>query len=530
MLQDPSAGPANAGTAAWPLRRNQQEIYLEQLRYPDSGMFNIAALVRIEGPLQVAVLQRAIDEVYARQPGMRGVVIERDGVPLQAIAPSSPPTTVVDFSGAADPDRALQQYVTDDLARRMPFGEHALLGTAQIVVLGPTRFVVYAKYHHIAFDGWSTSLFHQHALQTYNELVAGEPVTLTGTHAWADSIAADHEYVASEQYQRDKTYWQQRLSDEAPRLFPARDRGLTSERHSVFIPRATFAQIQQIANGPSFTPFHFLLAVFTAWLGRIGRSSDIPVGLPILGRRTAAERRTVGFYATMLPVRVQLTNTDTVASLTRQIGRNLKRDYGHNRFPQADLRRPGQHAGPPFEVSLSYEEHNYGQEFAGCQSYVDVQHPGAQVPPIKAYVRVFAERHDVRLDIDVNRACFDVERARAMPGELLRMIEAAIAAPDAPLARLPLLDIGERLRLTRGSAPPVELAAPRSLVDWFDATAAEHPERPTVLTSDGACSLDYRGLAAAARRLARHLRGRGVTSETRVGLCLEREPDLVVAV
>ncbi|HEY0191496.1 MAG TPA: amino acid adenylation domain-containing protein, partial [Kofleriaceae bacterium] len=78
--------------------------------------------------------------------------------------------------------------------------------------------------------------------------------------------------------------------------------------------------------------------------------------------------------------------------------------------------------------------------------------------------------------------------------------------------------------------PPVELAAPRSLVDWFDATAAEHPERPAVLTSDGACSLDYRGLAAAARRLARHLRGKGVTSETRVGLCLEREPDLVVAV
>jgi amino acid adenylation domain-containing protein len=524
------ASPADPGPVAWPLRRNQQEIYLEQLLHPDSGMFNIGALVRLEGHIDVPLLQRALHEMYTVQPGMRAVIFEQDGVPLQALAPEAPPIPVLDFSGEADPDQAMQRYVDEDFARRLPFGKHNLLGFAQVLLLGPERLIIYAKYHHIAYDGWATSLYHQGTAQIYTALVAGEPPAVTGTHAWSDSIAADRAYLASEMYARDREYWQQRLAGDPPRLFRPAGRGLASERHSVFIPRALFTRIQAISTGLASTPFHFVLAVFTAWLGRIGRSADVPIGLPILGRRTPPERRTIGFYATMLPLRVQLAAGSSAASLTREIGRSLKRDYSHNRFPLADLRRAEQEPRPPFEASLSYEEHNYGDAFAGCRTYVDVLHPGQQAPPLKAYLRVFAEHLDVRLDIDVNRAYFDAARARALPGELLRLLEGAVAEPEAVLARMPLVSAEERRALTVAVNPRAALPPPRSLIAWFEETAARHGDRPAVSDVDGATVLDYRALAVAARKLARRLRALGVTRESRVGLCLEREPEIIVAI
>ena len=81
------------------------------------------------------------------------------------------------------------------------------------------------------------------------------------------------------------------------------------------------------------------------------------------------------------------------------------------------------------------------------------------------------------------------------------------------------------LREWQGQA--VALEAGVTLHGLFEAQAARTPDADAV--AFGQTVLSYRELDAAANRLAHYLRGQGVGAEVRVGLCLERSVEMVVA-
>jgi non-ribosomal peptide synthetase component F len=63
--------------------------------------------------------------------------------------------------------------------------------------------------------------------------------------------------------------------------------------------------------------------------------------------------------------------------------------------------------------------------------------------------------------------------------------------------------------------------------ELFERQAALHPE--AVAVAFGAERLSYRELNERANRVAHHLRGRGVGPDVLVGVCLNRRPELAVA-
>jgi amino acid adenylation domain-containing protein len=94
-------------------------------------------------------------------------------------------------------------------------------------------------------------------------------------------------------------------------------------------------------------------------------------------------------------------------------------------------------------------------------------------------------------------------------------------------SQLRLLGGTERARLLalgEGAASGL----PRATVDALFARAAAAAPRAVALAWDGG-RMTYAELDARANRLARHLRRAGVAAGTRVGVCLERGPEMVVA-
>ncbi|MFG2053058.1 amino acid adenylation domain-containing protein [Micromonospora sp. NPDC048930] len=82
-------------------------------------------------------------------------------------------------------------------------------------------------------------------------------------------------------------------------------------------------------------------------------------------------------------------------------------------------------------------------------------------------------------------------------------------------------------RRSTGRRPAGTIAAVDCLHRMVAAQAARTPDAEAVRHADR--TLSYRELDAAANRLARVLLARGITREDRVGVCLPRTPDLVVA-
>ena len=134
------------------------------------------------------------------------------------------------------------------------------------------------------------------------------------------------------------------------------------------------------------------------------------------------------------------------------------------------------------------------------------------------------------LRIAHDRRRFSDATVERMLRHLEVLLDAFVAARlDTPLGALPLPDDTERRRLLAAGcgAPAPALEDSPLLHELVEAQVERTPEATAVVFGDE--QLSYRELDRRANRLAWRLRALGVGPDDRVGVCLERSPDLVVA-
>ncbi len=109
------------------------------------------------------------------------------------------------------------------------------------------------------------------------------------------------------------------------------------------------------------------------------------------------------------------------------------------------------------------------------------------------------------------------------------LLEDALADPERPVSRLRLLPEDElRRMLVEWNDTAADLPHDVCLHTAFEARAAGAPDALALVGGDR--SWTYREVNEAANRLAHHLRGLGVGPDRRVGICLDRCAELLVAV
>ncbi|MBM0277466.1 non-ribosomal peptide synthetase [Micromonospora tarensis] len=132
------------------------------------------------------------------------------------------------------------------------------------------------------------------------------------------------------------------------------------------------------------------------------------------------------------------------------------------------------------------------------------------------------------LDIDYATAMFDRGRIECLADSVLTVLGAAADRPDLPVGGLPLLSDAEQDRILHDwgaddlAVPPTE-----ALHLLFERHAAETPDAPALTFRSE--TISYGELNRRANRLAHYLRERGIGREDRVAICLDRGPDVFVA-
>ena len=127
---------------------------------------------------------------------------------------------------------------------------------------------------------------------------------------------------------------------------------------------------------------------------------------------------------------------------------------------------------------------------------------------------------------EYNTDLFDDATAARMMGHFETLLRAVVADPERPVSSLPLLTAAEERQIrvefndTRTDYPRT-----RTVAELFEAQVEKTPEAPAVVSDEG--TLTYAELNRTANRLAHHLTRLGVGENHRVGVCLDRSPDLI---
>ncbi|HKH46438.1 MAG TPA: amino acid adenylation domain-containing protein, partial [Thermoanaerobaculia bacterium] len=168
---------------ALPLSFAQERLWFIDQLEPGSPLYNIAAALRVEGPLDSRVLALTLGEIVRRHEALRTVFAVRAGAPVQVIQPAEPfGLTVVDLSGLPlNAREGLTSALAGEEARR-PFDLGDLAGgpllRALLLRLTERDHAVVLTLHHIAGDGWSMGILVREVAALYPAFAGRRPSPL----------------------------------------------------------------------------------------------------------------------------------------------------------------------------------------------------------------------------------------------------------------------------------------------------------------------------------------------------------------
>jgi amino acid adenylation domain-containing protein len=277
--------------------------------------------------------------------------------------------------------------------------------------------------------------------------------------------------------------------------------------------------------------FHLAWArVLAALSGR----DDVVFGTVLFGRMQGGEGvdRVLGMLINTLPLRIRIGETP-IAEAVRETHALLAELLRHEHASLSLAQRCSAVAAPaPLFSAILNVRHSLAAPASGAQgaeAWEGVELAGGEERnnfPLTLSVDDLGEDFVLTAQI---RAPYEPERICAYVRTVLEgLVDALERAAATPVSALRVLPEAERRRvLVDWNATERAYADERCVHETFAARAAETPEAVAVLYEDA--RLTYGELNARANRLAHYLRSIGVRPDSRVALCLERSPEMIVA-
>lgn len=283
-------------------------------------------------------------------------------------------------------------------------------------------------------------------------------------------------------------------------------------------------------NAKRPSAFHLLLAAFTVLLHRYTGDTDV-----VIGSSSATKRDP-------LVLRLSVDPTDPFWAIVRRV-QQVEREAEDDAIPFEVLTKAlskgkdDGHEEPLFRVRFFDETDQPQDTFVRSTSVTSDLTIFVTRPPVSNARSSLAPQ--ISLRILYNSLLFTSNRITSIIDQLSVLLRKVSTVPLAPVGSVPLLTPAQRAKLPDPTANLNWCDWKGAITDVFSRNARQWPDRPCVVQSVPAASLEdvqeritytYRDILRAANILSHHLIKEGVQREEVVMIYAHRSVDLVVAV
>ena len=162
------------------------------------------------------------------------------------------------------------------------------------------------KMHHIISDGWSMMLLTNQFLK----FLAGEKVD---SFSYFDAIENGKKYRESKRFERDLEYGRKDLAkcSEPTSIWPKKATSMEAVRDTLVLNEELTTKIKKFAGENDLTPYIIFLTSLCIWIKKKKQRDMFYVGATALNRNNYEELNTVGYFATVPPLLVELDSSCT---------------------------------------------------------------------------------------------------------------------------------------------------------------------------------------------------------------------------
>ncbi|MGZ4857994.1 MAG: amino acid adenylation domain-containing protein [Candidatus Angelobacter sp.] len=519
-----------------PLAPSQQQVWFLQQLHPESCAYNEHLGVQLRGNVEVEILREAINEIVRRHEILRTNFISIEGVPHQSVQPvPAIDLPLIDVADCRKSGEDIQTLVARETQR--PFHLDRQLPIRFLLVKEDANaFFLLMVAHHIVCDGSSLSIVVHELGTLYDAYQKRDESPLADLNIqYSDYSVWRRACLQGETLERDLAYWRQQLAGmhildlpaDHPRPVVAGHRG---GMIPIDLPASLSEDMKRLGRREGVTPFVSLLAPFQVVLSKYAGQTDVTVGTVIANRGLAEIRNLIGFFVNTLVLRTDLSGNPTFLEVLGRARKVALDAYEHQHVPferlveelqpERDLSR-----SPLFQVMLVFQPQLIDEkEFGGVKfSFPEVD---AGISKFDLTLRVIDAGTQMRACIEYNQEIFDPSTIQRMAEHLRVGLERMVEQPQQRIGELSLLTVDEREQLLADWNRREIDHPPLCIHELFARQAAITPEAVAV-ECDGQ-ELSYRDLNLRANQVGHYLRKLGVGAEVRVGICVERNLEMVI--
>ena len=523
---------------SFPLSFAQEGLWFVEQIAPGTAAYNMPEAWRLTGKLDVRALEASIEQVIRRHESLRTIFSSDEGKAKQIVLQAQPFRLVVrDLSSCTNKEQELERLLHGDARRPSDLHQRPLLRIG-LIRLGEEEHVLSINMHHIVSDAWSFGVFLRDLAQCYTGRVKGEPLFAPDELPIQYADFASWQREQFQGYAQELEYWAKQLTGPLPFLtFPTdcpRPAKQSFEGATTFFTLSPSLnnQLKELSRKTGTTLFMTLLAAFSTLLRRNCRQDDIVIGSPIAGRDRAETENLIGMCVNTLPLRLDLSGDPTFLQLLDRIREVTLSAYEHRQVPVEKIvealqldRGAGHH--PLFQVVFGFQE-----DFAA-----DWALPGLNVSRIELdsgtakfdWTLLFTETEQgLRLRFEYSTDLFEEATVLRFFHQFEHLLTNIIARPEKSLSEFELLSPEEKQQmLEQGTQTSANYERNARTHELFESQAKERPDAPA-LVFEGR-QISYCELNARANQLARHLQKHGAAPDSRIGICLERSPEIIIS-
>ncbi|MEO7769197.1 MAG: condensation domain-containing protein, partial [Ferruginibacter sp.] len=316
--------PAQPRPEKIPLSFSQERLwFIDQLE--GSLQYHVPSVLRLKGDLNTSALEDAIRTIVDRHQVLRTVfryenapayqfVIEKEGWHI----------SLIDGSGFIDKPNELRQFKKELISKRFDLSNDYMLRAA-LIKLDEQDHLMVVTIHHIASDGWSTSILVKELVELYNAFEEQRLVNLDQLPLqYVDFAIWQRNYLEGEVLNKKMAYWKKKLDQVPPLQFPTdfSRPAVWSTNGSIEvykIDKGLVGRLQELSQQKSSTLFMTLLAAFKVLMYRYSGQEDICIGTPIAGRQQHELEGLIGFFVNTLALRTEVKGEATFIEFLQQV-------------------------------------------------------------------------------------------------------------------------------------------------------------------------------------------------------------------
>ncbi|GLD17447.1 hypothetical protein Mkiyose1385_15460 [Mycobacterium kiyosense] len=494
---------------AFPVNALQLGMLFHSAERVDSTMYKDVFRYRLAMPWREEQFTYAFDHLVARHPALRSSFeLSRYSAPVQIVR--SRVSRAFDVvTGAAD----IEGYITARQSQRYDVN-HAPLYSLRAFVCEDSVDLVFA-FHHAVLDGWSAANLVRELLQDYlfHVGVVGVPpidATVESATMLAEHVRLEREALHNPEV---KKFWQHAMDGSrptTPQSYVAHQPPATADPvATVLIPEWLQDAAGQLAKSRGWPMKSVLLAAHCVTLQRLSGEADVTTGLVTHGRpgRVGAEVA-AGLFLNTIPVRLD-DKAQTWLGAVEHLARFERASHPYRRYPlqamQSDANRP------LFEVVFDYVNYHLSGQWTGGAGIELLDFEVHEQTNFALWVTAATDPRTGRLSLRVtgDRAVLTGMQAREYANCLVRVLTAMVRSPEQVIDPV-----------------AAELDA-RDVIQLVSEQAAAIPDTAAIITDTESWS--YSELDCGAVRIAAGLLAAGMPPGARVGVMLERSPELIAA-